>query len=186
MGIDILTVGVGVLTFGIFLLIHLVTFRRMRPEKVLRSLFVCVVAMTMIPVPLLQIFCTLKVVSAPPLVWLGAALSAIVIEGLLCVFYVLCIFGPYETSVRMRLVREIAKASSDGISMEELLKKYDSSTMVDMRLRRLMGSGDIIEKDGIYRAGSGRNIFFIFDAIAGMIKKWIGRERHIILWRTQH
>ena len=95
------------------------------------------------------------------------------VNGLLCFVYVLCVFGPYETSVRMRLVREIARAASGGISRQELLKRYSAQTIVDLRLRRLMGSGDIVEKDGLYHSRGQRNFFFIFDSIARIIKKWI-------------
>jgi hypothetical protein len=73
----------------------------------------------------------------------------------------------------MRLVREIAKGGSMGISFEELTGRYSTKRIMDIRLRRLMGSGDIIEKDGLYKSGRRGNFFFIFDSIAGVIKKWI-------------
>ena len=42
-------------------------------------------------------------------------------------------------------------------------------------LSTLKPASDIIEKDGRYLAGSSSNFFFIFDAIAGVLKKWINR-----------
>ncbi len=175
MGMDVLTVGVGLLSFGIFLLVHLITFRWVRPEHLLKSLLACVMAIMVCPVVLMRIFFVSKILDAPVLAWVCAAVLALVIQGLLCFVYVLCIFGPYETSVRMRLIREIAQSGREGVPRQELLGRYNAETIVNIRLQRLIGSGDIIEKDGLYQVSSKKNFFFIFDAIAGVIKKWIGR-----------
>jgi hypothetical protein len=121
------------------------------------------------------IFYALKVVDAGIPAWVCAALVALVIQGLLCFFYVLCVFGPYETSVRMRLVREIAKVPSGGVTLADVLQRYNHATIVDIRLQRLTGSGDVLEKDGYYQSRDNKNLFFIFDAIAGVLKKWINR-----------
>lgn len=175
MGMDILTVGVGFFSFGIFLLVHFITFRWVSPEHLLRSLLACVIAILACPVVLICIFSGFKVVDAPVYTWVFAAIFALVIQGLLCFVYVLCVFGPYETSIRMRLVREIAKGGDKGISLQELLVCYNPEIIVNIRLQRLIGSGDVIEDKGRYRTGRHQNFFFIFNAIGGLIKKWIGR-----------
>jgi len=175
MGLDVLTVGVAFFSFGIFLLVHLASFRRLSPEKLLRSLLTCVMAVMGLPVVVMGVLYAFKTVEAPLAAWVAAAVLASVIQGLLSFVYVLCIFGPYETSVRMRLVREIASAPAGGISKDGILERYNHRTIVDLRLRRLVGSGDIIEKDGLYSQGRRGNFFFVFDAIAGGIKKWIDR-----------
>jgi hypothetical protein len=175
MNIDVLTTGVAVFSFGSFLLVHMITFRRVRPEHLLRSLLVCVIAIMGLPAVLMGMFYILKVLVMPYEAWASAVLLAMLLQGLLCFVYVLCIFGPYETSVRMRLVREIAKGGSTGITLKELSVQYNAGTIVDIRLQRLIGSGDIIEENGRYRIGRSGNFFFIFDAIAAVIKRWIGR-----------
>lgn len=175
MNIDILTVGAAIFSFVIFLLVHFITFRWVRPERLLRSLQLCVVAVMALPVLLIALFFIFRAVDEPPQAWVCAAVFAVAIQGLMSFMYVLCIFGPYETSVRMRLVREIAGGGPNGISLKELLGRYNDQIIVDVRLQRLIGSGDVIEKDGRYRIASSRNIFFIFDAISGILKKWIGR-----------
>jgi hypothetical protein len=175
MNIDILTVGVAIFSFVVFLLIHAITFRWVRPERLLRSLLGCVIAITGLPALLMVIFFILKTVDETPQAWVCAAILAVMIQGLMSFTYVLCVFGPYETSVRMRLVREIALGGGNGISSQELSGRYNARIIVDLRLQRLTGSGDIIEKDGRYRVIKNGNIFFIFDAIAGVLKRWIGR-----------
>lgn len=174
MGIDVLTVAVSFFSFGIFLLIHWAGVRSLRPEQVLRTLSTTAIIGAVFPAALMAVLFIFKWTDASWQVWGFAGLLSMLLEGLLCCVYVLCVFGPYETSVRMRLVREIARAQSGGISRQELLKRYSAQTMVDVRLRRLLGSGDIVEKDGRYRVVRNKNLFFIFDSIAGVIKKWIG------------
>src|ERR1035441_2150659 len=98
MQMDILTVVTGVFSFGVFLLVHLIIFRRVRPERLLRSLLVCVIAMEGLPVLLMGILYIFRVLDAPPQAWVCAAVLALAVQGLLCFFYVLCVFGPYETS----------------------------------------------------------------------------------------
>ena len=56
MTIDILTAGAGVFSFGIFLLVHVIIFRRVRPEGLLRSLLVCVIVLMGLPVGLMGVF----------------------------------------------------------------------------------------------------------------------------------
>lgn len=73
----------------------------------------------------------------------------------------------------MRVMREIEKGGSKGITHQELSQRYNAQTILDIRLRRLTGAGDVVEQGGLYRAGSTRNFFFLFDDIAMVIKKWI-------------
>jgi hypothetical protein len=175
MQMDVLTLGVGVISFGVFLIVQVITFRWLRPEELLKSLSACVVAIAVLPLVLMGILYVIKALDASMMAWIIAALLALFVAGLLSFIYILCVFGPYETSIRMRVVREIAKGGSKGISMQELLGAYSPEAIMNVRLQRLVGSGDVIEKDGIYQASGKKNFFFIFDAIACTIKKWIGR-----------
>jgi len=174
-GIDILTSGIGFFSFVLFLIVHFIAFRWVRPERLFRSLLVCVLALMGLHVVLMAILYSFKAVEMPLWAWVWAAILASVIQGLLCFVYVLCVFGPFETSVRMRLVHEIFHGGAGGISLEGLLGRYNTEKIVNIRLQRLIGSGDVVEKDGLYRVANDKNFFFIFDAIAGVIKKWIGR-----------
>ncbi len=175
MNIDVLTMGAAVFSFVIFLLVHFISFRWVQPERLLRSLLLCVIAVMVIPVFLMLLFFIFKAADETLPAWICAAILAVVVQGLMSFMYVLCIFGPYETSVRMRLIREIAWGASKGISAQELSDRYNAKIMVDIRLQRLVGSGDIAQKDGRYRVIKQGNLFFIFDAIAGVLKGWIGR-----------
>lgn len=51
-----------------------------------------------------------------------------------------------ETGRRVRIVRELF--SADGLTMDELLKNYNTTDMVEIRLARLLNNGQIIEQNG--------------------------------------
>ena len=52
-----------------------------------------------------------------------------------------------ETGRRIRIVRELLGA--DGLTMEELLRRYNTADMVEIRLARLLNSGQIVEHNGM-------------------------------------
>lgn len=54
-----------------------------------------------------------------------------------------------ETARRVRIVRELA-ASPDGLTLEEIIRRYDAREIFDRRLRRLTGTGQIVLRDGRY------------------------------------
>jgi hypothetical protein len=57
-----------------------------------------------------------------------------------------------QTSIRLRLYSEIASRES-GVTIEEMEREYEQSSLTHMRLQRLIESGDIVEKDGRYLIG---------------------------------
>lgn len=173
---DFLTVTVAAISFGLFLLIHMAACRRMSADDLLKSLWrTC--AMTMVfPVLLTFLLLLLKVAALPFFVWFCIAGFATLLQGILCFVYVLCVFGPYETSVRMRLIREIFKASPKGLTQSELDRCYNHETIARIRVRRLIGSHYLVEQEGAYRVGPATNVFFVFDIITGVLKKMIGQK----------
>ena len=61
--------------------------------------------------------------------------------------YIVCIFGPLTTSIRIRLLIEMLSLKTP-VSVEEIYKRYDEKVMVDLRLARLIGHGDVKEEGG--------------------------------------
>ena len=57
------------------------------------------------------------------------------------------------TGRRIRLVRELYEAP-DGLTVTEILDRYNAKEMVQNRLGRLMRSGQVVLEDGRYRLGS--------------------------------
>ncbi len=57
-----------------------------------------------------------------------------------------------ETARRVRIVREIYD-SKTGLSMKEILERYNAKSIVDMRISRLVNNGQVIYRDGRYYIG---------------------------------
>jgi len=79
-----------------------------------------------------------------------------------------------QTSIRIRMYAEIA-ANPSGISVEEMNREYDDQRLIDMRLRRLTESGDIIEKDGRYYVGR-KKFLYVSNILFGAKRFLLGKE----------
>ena len=76
----------------------------------------------------------------------------LVLNGLIYLSLSYCYFhflNLGETARRIRLVRELAE-SKDGLTLEELLAKYNADEMVKRRLGRLLDKKQILCKDDRY------------------------------------
>jgi len=58
-----------------------------------------------------------------------------------------------ETARRVRILREIDE-SEEGLTMDEVLEKYNAKEIVHKRLKRLLKNSQIIEKNGRYYIGN--------------------------------
>jgi len=56
-----------------------------------------------------------------------------------------------ETARRIRILREIDR-STTGLTKEEILARYNAARILDKRFSRLLGKGQILERDGRYFA----------------------------------
>lgn len=101
------------------------------------------------------------------------ALVSFVIYGLICFFYVLYFFGIYESSLRMRLLRELYRHYPQGVTLDVLLQSYNAQKIMQTRLERFVGSGGVIVEDNIYRIGKQSPIFVLLESIPLRILKWI-------------
>jgi len=98
----------------------------------------------------------------------GYLLANFIIYSLLgyCYFNFVCLG---ETARRIRILRELLDAG-EGLSYDELLKRYNAKDIVEVRIKRLLTNGQIVLKDGRYFIGK--------PVVLGMAKavgllKWI-------------
>ena len=70
-----------------------------------------------------------------------------------------------QTSIRLRMYSEIASRAT-GVTLEEMEQEYDESALTNMRLQRLIESGDILEKDGRYFIGRRRLLLVVHIILA--------------------
>ena len=64
-------------------------------------------------------------------------------------------------SLRIRVLQEIIDAP-DGLSEKDVLSRYNSKHIIDTRVKRLIGSGQLTEKDGYYYPGKNRTFLMLF------------------------
>ena len=82
------------------------------------------------------------------------------------------------TSLRMRMLRELYKAEK-GLSLEEILSRYNAKDMVDIRIKRLVDGGRIIYKDGRYFLGNARSLLIINKILVAMKLLLFGKKDNI-------
>ena len=58
-----------------------------------------------------------------------------------------------ETARRIRILTELMSAR-EGLSLREILERYNSKDIVECRLARLVNTGQVIYKNGKYYAGN--------------------------------
>ncbi len=90
-----------------------------------------------------------------------------ILFGLLSFFYVGTLVGTYESSIRLRIIRELSAAGEEGLSWEELLKVYNEETILKIRLDRLITSREF-KFDGTYYHLQKKKTLFSW--LEGMVK----------------
>ena len=173
---DLWVVVTGAASFINFFIIHVLVLRFTPSQKALKGLVNCVWIALVGHVAF--IFLCLQS-HAPTFAGLGmsgkiiwAALS-LTIFFILVFFYVLCVFGPTETSVRFRLVEVLASAKDKGANLNEILGAYNAKKIFELRLERLQAAGDIRFDGGKYFLVKKSNIFLVLDVLATRLKRWM-------------
>lgn len=173
---DALVMGNAFACFLIFVSVHFTFFRFIKSGGVLKWLmnfFVLGLAFNIggslgylwgIPGPLAKAGILAKCLSM--------VVSAI-LYGLLGFHYVVGVFGPYESSIRLRLIRELYKDHPVGASLEQILNRYNAQMVLKRRLDRLMCSGDLVSESSIYKLKNRKNYFTITDFIVAALRKGV-------------
>lgn len=158
----------GIGAFAFFLGIHFIGFRFLKAEQLFKGIvatFILGFAFSII----LDWFIFGRYGLPDGMVY---ALLSTAIYSMASFVYVLCIFGPYETSIRMRLVRELA-LKPDGLSLAELSSRYNTAIILDTRLKRLLGAGDIVRTGESLVLIKKTNAFLAIDAVAKKLHAFI-------------
>ena len=68
------------------------------------------------------------------------------------------------TARRIRLVRDLFD-SLNGLTLDEILKNYNASKILEKRTRRLLNSGQIFERNGRYFIGNPMMLFAAYSLV---------------------
>jgi len=79
-----------------------------------------------------------------------------------------------ETARRIRILRELCD-SKEGLSMEEIFKRYNADEIIERRLGRLIDNGQIIERAGRFYIGS--PVMFFIAKIVVTMKMFLLRKK---------
>ncbi|MFZ4482468.1 MAG: hypothetical protein ACOYOL_00640 [Chthoniobacterales bacterium] len=80
-----------------------------------------------------------------------------------------------QSSVRIRIYRELLAAGQQGLSARFLRGEYDEAAMLKVRLSRLVAAGDLADHDGTYTLGR-RRLWHIGSCVFGLKKIVLGRH----------
>jgi len=177
MSLDFVIVFSAVLGVVAYLFVHFIIFRFIEPKGIITGLMNVYFIGAIVNIVSFVSFFLLKVnppatASVSGVIFYGAL--SFVIYSLMCYFYVLYIFGIYESSIRIRIMREFYKAFPSGLTLEDLLKNYNADFILRTRLERLVGSGEVLYDGVKYRIGKCPVIFLMLDYMARAIKKIMG------------
>ena len=160
------------IAFLAYLVIHFFVFRQVKDKKVIQSLI-----STFLMGAAVNLSMSFLLVSRTPSFIDGMGVAVLLIlcsffvYGLACFIYVLCVFGPYESSIRLRLLREIEMVGKDGATKDELLLKYNTETILKRRLNRFIGSGEVILEGERFKIGKKKNFFSFLENTSKVLQK---------------
>lgn len=154
--IDIVTTIGSIVGFLSFFVAHVVVFRRIKERDAVRWFFVLVVVVgSILGVAETQVLNLLPI---------EFSLLSVMLFVILASCYFMGVFGLLATSVRIRILCEIARSGKKGMTFKQLLTRYNREVIVNQRLARLVSNGDIVYSLGKYSARSGVT-FFVFPAL---------------------
>lgn len=172
MSLDVTIIMAASVSFAVFFLSKFIVFRLVHPDAVLKWIIHIFGASSVIHLAgiilwnnfLQQQFCGS---------FFLLAAGSYLIFGLMSFVYILCVFGPSETSIRIRLLRELAEQKGGRMTHDALLKGYNGEIILRRRIDRLLLAGQIIERNGFYEIQNRSNAFFFIDAVASFIQKFL-------------
>ena len=177
---DLIILASAVGTFLIYLLVHTSIFRFIDTKGILpwlmRVFFIGGFLNVVVNIHLL--LSRTEIMTETGILGVGfCLLLSLLIYGLMCFFYVLNIYGPYESSLSVRLIREIFPTLPGGITLKEILTRYNADVIPRTRLERLIGSGEIVMNGPIYKIGKYPYIFLTLN--------YLGRIFHRVTLKTR-
>ncbi len=176
MSADLTTLMTAAVSFVIFILIHFISFRFVGEGGVLKWTMRIFFLVSLVPVGLFIREGRDIILSRVSMDDVGYLLVAWAVYGLLSFLYILCVFGPYESSIRLRLIREIYRYHPAGISLEHLYKNYNSKIILKRRIARLLHARSIVLNDEKYRIAQKPSFFLLAEVLAGMIERCIKKS----------
>ena len=178
---DIFIVTNALLDFVLFYGIHVLTFRHTDPKKIFQSPFIVyrigLVASIAVYAGLVQWMYS-DYALFPLSVHVVAYCVALLLYSFLVALYVFGMFGMIlESSLRIRLLSLVAHAGEKGIDDRQILKIYNTDTILRKRIDRLMTSGVLECTRGQYRIKKSFSILLFHGTIVNVLNRLYRKQR---------
>jgi hypothetical protein len=153
----------GVVAFFIFLIVHAIVFWCIHAEGavtwVVNVLFIVLVVLVLLGLSIYPH--SLEIV-------VGASF----IYVLFAILYIFCIFGVVEASITLRLLSEIFRGGSSGVTKKNIFARYNKEKILDRRIERFLWSRELIRVGNMY-VQNDRLSFFLLREYFLRSLKWI-------------
>ncbi|OGH59280.1 MAG: hypothetical protein A3G34_03075 [Candidatus Lindowbacteria bacterium RIFCSPLOWO2_12_FULL_62_27] len=173
-GIDLYVFGAAAAAFVLFLVVHVIVFRYLRPRQLTLPLafsfacgFMAACAGAWGLIGTAPIFPEYTIAARRL-----AGLSTPAVYSLLTLHYLSWVFGMGEAAVRIRILLELDKRPGGSATPAELRDAYSDETILKIRLAKLVGAGYLRESAGIYRIS--RSQMFLQAKAIGLLKRVLG------------
>jgi hypothetical protein len=170
---DIFVILISLITFSVFLFLHVIMLRKTVHKSVMKWLFYCLIFSNVMILPVISMVIYL---SNPGL---GKSIFTIMFLSLLdslalSAVYVFLVYGVSTTSVRITILRLIYSGKNHVISRSAFYVVYNEKIMVKKSLKKLIESGEIGIKNDKYYNLKRKTYFYYHNKILDFYKRCLG------------
>lgn len=165
---------------GLFVILHIVFLRMAGEEGVLRwsiGIFIFTSAVEFLGSFFYLATHKTQFQNLDPLSFMICLGLAFVLYGLLSFHYILWVFGPYESSLRLRLVRELASVYPKGLTRQDVANRYNREVILKRRLKRLIYARELLWDGKNYSRRHRASFFMISDTLSRGIESLCGFKK---------
>ena len=167
---DIIICLAAGISFAVFVVVQFVVFRFVSEGGVLKWIMALFVLGSLVNAGLFAAF-SLDAFSGGIIYKTALFLISWIMYSLLSFLYVLCVFGPYESSIRLRLIRELYRQHPQAVTLSQLYERYNNTVILKRRIARLLAAGSITVRGGKYQVSGRPSFFSVADLLARLISR---------------
>lgn len=176
MSFDFLIILFGATEFIVFLLLHIVVFRWIKHDAILKWLMYLYIFTSLFGAVFVFWFFS-SILTLPSsnfwqLLFL-TLITTVIFFTLLVGAYIIGIFGIIESSIRIRALSLIVYTKNKGLTTTTLFRRYNKKIIIEKRLARFKSSGSVIVRKGKYFAGKQSLLLTFIGSILNLYSRLI-------------
>jgi hypothetical protein len=159
MNIDTGIIRLLILSFGVFFLCHILLLRFMKSKNAIYGVITNVVLSLLLSVSMGSVFFVQWFLPLPLGLFFLAFCTYILLHILICTAYVLGILSIVDSSLHVKVIRELGD-SGGGMKLRDISTRYATSSIIAQRLDRLVGAGELRNAHGSYSLARKHSLLF--------------------------